>query len=582
MGGETSGIVEYFEFVEDIMKLRELPESAGYLLINIISKALLYVVLSIWLYTQFISSIPPPLLAIVELVAIPAVIFLYEKNKETRRRLVEKFMGGGDIVTSLEEWREVLQRYGEGDSTLNKRDGSIEGYLENLLKKAVRELFKEFINGIKRSWRELLMLSSIPLLVNFLLMPTIISGGILLSQFFLVLDSRTVSFLRSFAEAQMMGLMLAVGISNQVLLAYSTLNNMLEGSSDTKGEDDVAGEKLEIWELFTLTYIAAEVRALIPIKVSFKLKDKLVGLGFLSLHIVLFSFPWDPQNVLGSGKEDKEEKERVALFAVVFAPTSEDVKIKELVDRLTKGEQPSKESPVHQLVCSICKSTLGEPKPQDSSPCRECPHVCISSDEGKKISVDCQNPFMLEKVYQEALNSSLSLAKSMLSGITTYVCPLDSLWRQIDKSFQVAEEKLIKFFKEFGIIMDGLPLPDSLLLERMLKPLQHAGKLGDLGDIIKWFIYIQPLVITQILVTNPKQVTTSGSRIKIERNEYCKVTVCIPVLIGIGLATSKLRQPLIAHKICSGGGQSSSLSTSKNLTYDLEKQTIIPNDKGAK
>jgi len=564
------------------MKLRELPESAGYLLINLISKAFLYVVLLMWLYIHFISSIPFPLLAIVELVAILAVIFLYEKNRETRRRLVEKFMEGGDIVTSLEEWREVLQRYEEDDSTLNKRDGSIEGYLEDLLKKAVRKLFKEFIIGIKRNRRELLILLGFPLLVNILLMPVIISGGILLSQFFLVLDSRTVSFLRSFAEAQMMGLMLAVGVSNQVLLAYSTLNNMLEGSSNTKGEDDVAGEKLEIWELFTLTYIAAGIRAFIPIKVSFKLKDKLVALGFLSLHIVCFSFPWDPQNVLGSGEDDKEEKGRIALFAVVFAPTSEDVKMKELVERLTKRGEPSKEPPVHQLVCSICKSTLGEPTPQDSSPCRECPHVCISSDEGKKISVNCQNPFMLEKVYQEALNSALSLAKSMLSGITTYVCPFDSLLRQMDESFKAAEEKLIKFFKEFGIIMDGLPLPDSLLLERMLKLFQHAGKLGDLGNIIKWFIYIQPLVIIQTLVMNPKQVTTSGSGIKIERNEYCKVTVCIPVLIGIGLATSKLRQPLIAHKICSGGAQSSSSSSSKNLTNDLEKQTMIPNDKGAK
>jgi hypothetical protein len=567
------------------MKLRELPESAGYLLINLTSKSLFYIFWSLWLYTQFISSIPPPLLAVVEVVVLLTVIFLYEEAKEARRKFIEKFMGSGDIVTSLEEWREVLQRYGEGDSTLNKRDGSIEGYLESLLKKAVRELFKEFINGIKRSWRELLILLGFPLLVNILLMPLMISGIIVFSPSFLVLDTRTSSFLRSFTEGQMIWLMSGVGIGFQVLLAFSTLKDMLDVSSRTQGGDNVAGEKLGVVEQLLIASLAVGVRALIPINVPFKQRDKLKALAILSLSIICFTFPWDPQGLLTRKKDkDNEEKGGVTPFAIVFAPTSEDVKIKEVVNQLTQRKYLQKKSPVNPLVCSICENTLAELSQQKNSPCRECPHVCISKDEEKKTSVDCQNPFMLEEVYQDALNSALSLARSMLPGITTYVCSLDSLWRQIDESFQAAEEKLIKFFKEYGVVIEGSPLPDSLLLERMLKLFQHAGKLGDLGNIIKWFIYIQPLVIVETRVMNPKQVIThrNGNRLLIVRNEYCKVTVCVPILVAVGLTASKPRQTLIVQKICSGGAQSSSSSTSKNLPNGLEKQTIIPNDKGAK
>ena len=559
------------------MKLRELPESAGYLLINLTSKSLFYIFLSLWLYTQFISSIPPPLLAIVEVVVLLTVIFLYEEAKKARRKFIEKFMGSGDIVTSLEEWREVLQRYGEDKSTLKKRGGSVEGYLEDLIKKAVMKSFREFIEGNLRKLKH----AVIPLLVNILLMPLMISGIIVFSQSFLILDTRTSSFLRSFTEGQMMWLMVGVGIGFQVLLAFSTLKDMLDVSSSTQGGDNVAGEKLGVVEQLLVASLAVGVRTLIPINVPFKQRDKLKALAILSLSIICFTFPWDPQG-LPARKKDNEEKREVTPFAIVFAPTSEDVKIKEVVNQLMQRKYLLKNTPGEQLVCSICENTLAEPAQQMNSPCRECPHVCISSDEGKKKSVDCQNPFMLEKVYQDGLNSALSLARSMLPGITTYVCSLDSLWRQIDESFQAAEEKLIKFFKEYGVVIEGLPLPDSLLLERMLRLFQHAGKLGDLGNIIKWFIYIQPLVIVETLVMNPKQVTTSGSRTKIERNEYCKVTVCVPILVAVGLTASKPRQPLIVQKICSGGAQSSSPSAGKNLTNGLEKQTIIPNDKGAK
>jgi hypothetical protein len=430
--------------------------------------------------------------------------------------------------------------------------------LIHALQVAVRDTLNNLAHNLRKEFLENFVL--LPLLINYFLIPLTLSGIALVIYRLQLLDYDILKKLMILTETPIRMAMIIVVLLLHILTAYIIIGDMLEASSrDLKKEGTTTNEKLGTVELLVMSFLVTKLRRLIPVSARVGGQQKRKLLLLLMFYLLLFSLPWD---IIVAPEEMRGEKKLkdATLFAVIFASTSKDLSFEDVKNVLISGSKsPENLSFMTKLICEICENVVRKSYSDKNAnsilkrnPCAKCAHICIESDEGKKnVIVDYMNYFGIEKLYIDLLQRALNQAKSMLLGIPTYTCPLQSMLKLLDKDFEKAEETIVEFFKDYAVtIGDVMPLPDNVLIDNFIRLIRDDNMLNKLENMTRYFIAVRPFIIIELDAINVKQITVLKSRQQITRNEYCKVEVCIPMVIALGITTSQTQSTMMLNKIC--------------------------------
>jgi len=559
-----------FSYMLDARKMRKIGISKVYLGIHAYSRFLWYAIISALFIPLLDAYFSTPFIFFIALSGPLLILWLSEgvMRQSIQKIVVKALESEVRVVVSLKDMKSVLDAYKQKVNTEFGDVRSIHEFFDMLfhvLQETVRDTIK---NIVRRPRKELLKnFVFLPLVINYCLIPLTLSSIIIVLHNLQILDYNISKAWMILLGTPVILVAILAALLSHIITAHMIITNILEASSQNlEKEAATSNEELGIVELLVLTLLVVRLRRLIPVHVRVGKWQKLAMSTILVLYLLFFSLPWDiivvPKEVGG----EKKLKD-ATLFAVIFAPTSKDLSFEDVEKVLTSGNKlPENPSFMTRLIYEICENVARKsysdknannvlnrnPNVLDKNPGTECAHICIKSDERKKrVLVDCMNYFMIEKLYIDSLQEAIATAKRILPNIPTYTCSLQNMLKLIDKDLEKAKQRTIEFFKNYAIaIGDVVPPPDNVLIDNFIKLIRDDDTLNKLGNMTGYFISIQPLIITEIGIINAKQIEASGSKQQITRNEYCKVEVCIPIVIAIGIATSKTQSTTIAYEMC--------------------------------
>jgi len=560
-----------FSYMLDARKMHKIGISKVYLGIHAYSRFLWYAIISALFIPLLNAYFSTPFILFIALSGPFLILWLSEGvMRQSIQKIVMKALESEDhVVTSLKDMKSALDAHKQ---KVNTEFGDVRSIHElfdmlfHVLQETVRDTIK---NIVRRPRKELLKnFVFLPLVINYCLIPLTLSSIIIVFHNLQILDYNISKAWMILLKTPFILLVVTpAALLLHIITAHMIINNILEASSQNlEKEATTSNEGLGIVELFVLTLLVVRLRRLIPVHFRVGKWQKRAMTTILVLYLLLFSLPWDiivvPKEVGG----EKKLKD-ATLFAVIFAPTSKDLSFEDVEKVLTSGNKPP-ENPsfMTRLIYEICGNFVRKsysdkkannvlsrnPNVLDKNQGTECAHICIKSDEHKeRVLMDCMNYFALEELYINSLQEAIATAKRILLNIPTYTCSLQSMLKLIDKDLEKAKQIVIEFFKNYAIeIGDVVPPPDNVLIDNFIKLIRDDDTLNKLGNMTGYFISIQPLIITEIGIINAKQIEVQKPKQQITRNEYCKVEVCIPIVIAIGIATSKTQSTTIAYEMC--------------------------------
>jgi len=558
-----------FSYLLNARKMHKIEISKVYLGIHAYSRFIWYVIISTVFIPLLDAYFPFPFIFFIALFEPPLILWLSEGvMRQSIQKIVVKALESEDyVVISLKNMKSALDTYKQKVNTMFSDIRSIHEFFDMLfyvLQETVRDTLKNIAHRPRKELLKNFVL--LPLVINYCLIPPTLSSIIIVLHNLQILDYNISKAWMILLETPVRIAVILVALLSHILTAYMIISDILEvASQNLEKEATTTNEKLGIVEL-VLALLVVRLRRLIPVHVRVSKRQKLTMSAILALYLLLFSLPWDIIVVPKEVRGEKKLKD-ATLFAVVFAPTSKDLSFEEVKSLLMDGSKlPTNISFATKLICEICgnivrkgnsdkdgKGISNVTSSQHNQPnlCASCAHICIESDERKKrVLVDCID-YLIEKLYIGSLREAIAVAKRILPDIPTYACPLQSLLKLIDKDLEKAKQITIEFFKSYAVtIGDVVPPPDNAFIDNLIRLFRDDSTLNKLENMTRHFISIQPLIITELDVVNAKQIIASESRRQITRNEYCKVEVCIPIVIALGIATSKTQSTTIAYEIC--------------------------------